>query len=84
MDTGSILVVEGDISQPKEICKSLVNFSNYFTIASENYAPYNLANKTKIESKETVACNTFCDLENQVIIMPITVNTEIGYTKRAI
>lgn len=78
IDSGAMLTIDTDLTQPKEVAKALSNTSKYFTFPNTQYCGYNLVNKEKIASGET-PCTTFCPTENQCLLLRADAETEINY-----
>lgn len=78
IDDENMKLIECDFTQPKELAKSMSNMSDYFTFANTEFNGYNLVNKTKITAGEK-PCITFCETENQVLLVRADVFNEINY-----
>lgn len=78
IDNGGMLVADCDLTQPKELAKSLSNTSKMFTFPNTAYCGYNLVNKAKIDAGET-ACTTFCPTANQCLLLRADAETEMNY-----
>lgn len=78
IDNGGMIVVDADLTQPKEVAKAISNLSKSFTFPSTQYCGYNHINKTAIDAGET-ACVTFCPTENQCLLIRADAQTEIDY-----
>lgn len=78
IDDENMKLIECDIAEPKELAKAMSNMADYFTFAGEEFNGYNLVNKTKITAGEK-PCITFCEENNQVLLVRADVFNEINY-----
>lgn len=79
IDEGAIKTIRCDITKPKEIAKSLSNFSKLFQFPSTEFAGYNLVNATAITQNKDTKCVTFCPNSEQVLLLRADIETEINY-----
>lgn len=80
LDNNAILVLDGDIDNPKEIIKSIANISKDFTFDRTQYCGYNRVNG--LPSTTTGAekpCITWCPKSDQYIVMTSDMETEIDF-----
>lgn len=78
IDGKNMKLIECDLSDPKEVAKSMSNMSDYFTFANTEFNGYNLVNASKITAGEK-KCVTFCETQNQVLLIRADVQTEVNY-----
>lgn len=83
IDAGAVPVVASDITQldgPKELAKSITNYSTAFAFPSTKYCAYNNFpdNATKFSGGEK-KCITACKPANQILFIAGAVQTEINY-----
>lgn len=78
IDEGHMKTIECDLTQPKELAKAMSNLSDYFTFANTEFNGYNLVNASKITAGEP-KCVTFCEANNQCLLVRADVFNEINY-----
>jgi hypothetical protein len=78
IDNENMKMIECDISAPKDVAKAISNVSSLFEFASTTFNGYNLVNAANITAGETKV-NTFCPVQNQVLLIRADVMTEINY-----
>ena len=78
IDANTITLIECDIASPKDVAKAMSNISDYFTFPSTGFNGYNLVNASKITAGEKKV-NTFCPLEEQVLLIRADISNEINY-----
>ena len=79
IDNGAMLVVDVDVTKPKEVSKSISNISKSFQFPTTSYCGYNLVNKDKITANNEKGCITFCPADNQCLMIRADMQTEIDY-----
>jgi hypothetical protein len=78
IDEGAVQVITSDLTNPKELQKSISKISKNFTFPTTDFAGYNLVNKSDIDAGET-PCITFCDPSRQALLIRTDAQTEINY-----
>jgi hypothetical protein len=78
IDNEHMKMIECDLASPKDVAKAISNMSSYFEFASTTFNGYNIVNAAKITAGETKV-NTFCPVQNQVLLIRSDVMTEINY-----
>jgi hypothetical protein len=78
IDSGSVVVLQSDLAQPKILAKSISNMSKEFAFPNTVYAGYNRINASSMQSGEK-PCVTFCDKSRQCLIVRADAQTEIDF-----
>ena len=76
IDAGGMQVINADISEPKELSKSITKMSKNFKYDNTAFCGYNLVNTFGESDKK---CVTFCEPQDQCLIITSDAITEIGY-----
>ena len=83
---GRVKTIEVDYeANPSDLIKSINTVSRYFKYESDQYAGYNLINKTAIEAGTETPCITWCPTERQVLLIreDVDINTDIEVLAKA-
>ena len=78
IDSGSVIVLQSDLTAPKVLAKSISNMSKEFAFPNTVYAGYNRINADLIGAGEK-PCITFCDTSRQCLIVRADAQTEIDF-----
>ena len=78
IDSGAIPIIECDIDNAKDVSKKISTASKSFMFPSTKYCGYNYVNADKITAGET-ECVTFCNAENQALLIKADAQTSIDY-----
>lgn len=79
IDEGAMLVLDADLTKPKEFAKAISNVSKNFSFPSTQYAGYNKVNESEIEANRDTACVTWCPTSEQCLLIRADAQTEIDY-----
>lgn len=83
---GRVKTIEIDYeANPSDLIKGINTVSRFFKYESDQYAGYNLINKTAIEAGTDTPCITWCPTERQVLLIreDVDVNTDIEVLAKA-
>jgi hypothetical protein len=78
IDSGSVVVLQSDLTAPKILAKSISNMSKEFAFPNTVYAGYNRINASSMLAGEK-PCITFCDKSRQCLIVRADAQTEIDF-----